>query len=211
MIKSIIREIIRPLYMIVFRLNWRRHNKHNDTNAINKFHWKHVSVGRATYGPIEVLYDSGAGRLSIGSYCSIATNVKFFLGGGHNYRNITTYPFQTKIYLGYKNIHRNEKIDIVVGDDVWIGYDSIILAGSRIGKGCVIGARSVVTGDIPPYSVYVANKVIKQRFPKEIIERIEDIDFSTIRHSKGDVYQQFYKTEINEQNVNEIMQAFIKG
>jgi acetyltransferase-like isoleucine patch superfamily enzyme len=115
-------------------------------------------VGKATYGPIEVLYDSGTARLSIGNYCSIASNVKFFLGGGHNYRKISTFPFQTKVYKGYGSSNRTEKLDIIVEDDVWIGYDCIILSGSRIGKGSVIGARSVVTGIIPPYSVYVGNK-----------------------------------------------------
>lgn len=77
------------------------------------------------------------------------------MGGGHNYRKITTYPFLTRVYHGKGAPSRNERIDIVVEDDVWIGYDCIVLAGAKIGKGSVIGARSVVTGTIPPYSVYV--------------------------------------------------------
>ena len=114
----------------------------------------------------------------------------------------------TRIYGGRAKSFREEEIDIVVGDDVWIGYDCIILAGSRIGKGSVIGARSIVKGEIPPYSVYVHNKIIKRRFPDEIIEKIKDIDFQQIRHSKGDSYQQYCDTEITTENVDDILRTF---
>lgn len=154
------------------------------------------------------MYDNGHGRLTIGNYCSIAKNVKFFLGGGHNYLKISTYPFLTKVYNGMGNSARSESIDIIVEDDVWIGYDSIILAGIRIGKGSVIGARSIVTGSVPPYSVYVHNKVIKQRFPNLIIEKIKDIDFKKIHHKKGDLYQQYCNTELTMENVDEIVKSF---
>lgn len=80
--KKLIRDILQPLRMVYYRYTWRRNNKHNTTTAINCFHQDHVTVGNATYGPVEVLYDSGSGRLSIGNYCSIAQHVKFLLGGG---------------------------------------------------------------------------------------------------------------------------------
>lgn len=79
--KRVIRQLLKPLYMVYFRQNWRKHNSHNDTWAVNRFHWQNVTVGKKTYGSIEVLYDTGAGRLTIGNYCSIAQNVKFFGGG----------------------------------------------------------------------------------------------------------------------------------
>ena len=63
-------------------LRWRMINRHNSSFAMNCFHPENVSVGKETYGPVEVLYDNGSGRLSIGNYCSIAKNVKFLLGGG---------------------------------------------------------------------------------------------------------------------------------
>ena len=80
--KQLIRDLMRPLVMVYYRYTWRRQNKHNTTTAMNKFHQDHVTIGRATYGPIEVLYDSGSGRLTIGNYCSIAQHVRFLLGGG---------------------------------------------------------------------------------------------------------------------------------
>ncbi len=209
--KQFIIKIAKPFYMAYFRYNWRLHNRHNESHAINRFHWRNVNVGKATYGPVEVLYDHGTSRLSIGNYCSIAKGVKFLLGGGHNYRKISTFPFQTKVYNGYGGATRDEKSDIVVEDDVWIGLECIVLAGSRIGKGSVIGARSVVTGIIPPYSVYVGNKVIKMRFPDEVIERIKDVDFSQVCLTNGDAYMKYCNTELSDSNVEEIKCAFTGG
>ena len=128
--------------------------------------------------------------------------------GWHNYRTISTWPFSTKVYHGKGAACRNERIDIVVEDDVWIGYDSIVLAGAKIGKGSVIGARSVVTGTIPPYSVYVGNKVIEKRFSEEIIKSIEAIDFSSIRHHAGDEYEKYRKEELTNENSKMVRDAF---
>ena len=78
--KKLLISIIKPFYMMFFRYEWRRKNGDNETYAINRFHDDHVKVGKATYGPIEVFYDSGVRRLTIGSYCGIAQHVKFLLG-----------------------------------------------------------------------------------------------------------------------------------
>ncbi|WP_180366040.1 hypothetical protein [Ligilactobacillus sp. WC1T17] len=99
--------------------------------------------------------------------------------------------------------------DTVVEDEVWIGYGSTILTGVTIGKGSIIGARSVVAKDVPPFSVYVGNKVIKQRFSPEIIEKLNKIDFSKIDHTKGDAYEKFCMTKLTEDNVDEVIQAFV--
>ena len=201
--------LLEPIRLFIFRLQWRKINSFNETRAVNRFHLDNVSIGRNTYGPLEVLYDAGNGKLSIGSYCSIADNVKFFLGGGHNYKRISTFPFQTKTYMGLHLLKRDEYIDIVVEDDVWIGYDVIVLAGSKIGKGSVVGARSIVSGEIPPYSIYVGNKVIKQRFPENVISKIKDIDFSKVEHNIGDKYQSYCTQELNESNVDEVLRSFV--
>lgn len=89
-------------------------------------------------------------------------------------------------------------------------YDCIVLPGAHVGKGCVIGARSVVTGTLPPYSVYVANKVIKQRFCNDISSKLMSIDFGKINHSIGDQYEMFCTEEVNAENLESIIQAFIE-
>ena len=210
LVMSLLRVITKPFRTLLFQLKWRSKNPHNRTKAINVFHIENVKVGNSTYGPIEVLYDNGSGRLTIGNYCSIAKDVKFLLGGGHDYRRISTFPFQSMVYKGFRSPSRDERIDIVVEDDVWIGFDSIILAGARIGKGSVIGARSVVTGTVPPYSVYVANKVIKKRFADDIINKINFIDYGRINHFIGDSYQSYCDKEITEANIEETLEAFTK-
>lgn len=96
--KKLVHKLLKPMKMFYYRYTWRKKNSHNDTVAINSFCQDHVTVGNKTYGPIEILYDNGLGKLSIGNYCSIAREVKFFLGGEHDYRRISTYPFQTLTY-----------------------------------------------------------------------------------------------------------------
>lgn len=138
-------------------------------------------------------------------YCQ---GCKVLSRGGHNYLRISTFPFQTKIYGGVGSKKRDEDLDIYVEDDVWIGYDTIVLAGARIGKGSIVGARAVVTGTIPPYSVYVGNKVIKKRFPEEIINKISHIEFSKITHFKGDKYEEWCTKEVTPSNVDKILKSF---
>lgn len=143
----------------------------------------------------------------IGNYCSIGPSVTFLVGGEHNYKRISTYPFQTLVYHEVtrdKNINRN----IVIEDDVWIGFDALILSGVTVGKGSVIGARSIVSKDIPPYSIYVGNKIIKKRFSDKIIEKLKKIDYSKINHSSKDSYSDLCQEEVTEDNIDYILHRF---
>lgn len=99
---------------------------------------------------------------------------------------------------------------ITVEDDVWIGYDALILPGGgfTIGKGSVIGARSIVTKDVPPYSVFVGNRVIKRRFGESVINAVKDIDYSSINHTCHDRYKDFCQIELSEDNVEEMVEIF---
>lgn len=120
---------------------------------------------------------SGAATLRVGKYCSISNSATFLLGLEHNSKWLTTYPFSVvdKNYRSYPYPLRS-KGDITVGNDVWIGYEALILSGVHIGDGAVIGARSVVTRDVPPYAVVAGNPahVIKYRFnPKVIAQLLE--------------------------------------
>jgi acetyltransferase-like isoleucine patch superfamily enzyme len=97
----------------------------------------------------------------IGSYCSIA-NLCTIGARPHDLKRLTTYPFA--VINGHET---------VIGHDVWIGSNSVVLAGLNIGTGSVIGAGSVVTKNVPPYSIVVGNpaRVLKYRFPKDLIDK----------------------------------------
>lgn len=202
-------EILRYIRFLIFFYYFRYKNRHNNVNVTKYYKFENVKIGRATYGNLNIIGNAPIDtKIYIGNYCSIGPNVTFLVGGEHNYKRISTYPFQTLCYHQptLKKINR----DIIVEDDVWIGYDSLIMSGVRIGRGAVIGARSIVTKDVPPYSVYVGNHVIKKRFSDEIIEKLMCIDYSKITHTQGDSYEEFCQSEITEQNIMKILNKFNK-
>jgi len=164
---------------------WRARNRHNFTTAGNRredyrFPIDKVRVGRYTYGALRVFsYNSNEEGLTIGSFCSIAEDVTFMLGGGHDYRKAFSFPFAA---IFDKREEAISKGGIVVEDDVWIGANTLILSGVRISRGTVIAAGSVVTKDTEPYSIVggVPAKHIKYRFSDDVIKKMMSLDFSRI-------------------------------
>ena len=131
-----------------------------------------ISLGYGSYGTPNVIEYGTGSKLVIGKYCSIAPNVTILLGGEHDYRRVTTYPFDM-----FDNIANQSppysltKGDVVIGNDVWIGINVTILSGVTIGDGAVIGACALVNKDVKPYTIVggVPAKLIKYRFDKEKI------------------------------------------
>ena len=129
-----------------------------------------------------VLYHYAVNRekLVIGKFCSIACGAKFlFNSANHALGSLSTYPFPIFFEewdLTVENIPRawDNKGNIVVGNDVWIGYEAVVLAGVTIGDGAVIGARAVVTHDVPPYAIMggVPAKLIRKRFDDDTIQSL---------------------------------------
>lgn len=159
---------------------WRKKNTHNDTVINNLCDIDLLSVGKKTYGQLNVINHSKSYKLSIGSYCSIAPEVLFIVCGGHAINHISTFPFKAHCLSGgYEAISRG---NIVIEDDVWIGTRAIIMSGVHIGRGAVIAAGAVVTKDIPEYGVAagVPAKVIKTRFTEGQIEIIKKVDFEKL-------------------------------
>lgn len=129
-----------------------------------------------------VLYHFENDRLIIGKFCAIATQVKFIMNGAnHKLDAISTYPFPA-FGQGWekamdKLMNLPNRGDTIIGNDVWIGYDSLIMPGVKIGDGAVIAARSVVVSDIPPYTVAGGNpaRPLKQRFSDEVVAELLEI------------------------------------
>lgn len=153
-------------------------------------HAPNISIGDYTYyddrdnptgfeqNNILFNYPEFGDRLIIGKFCQIASGAKFIMGpANHRISSVTTYPFsvfggrwseQTPPHLSQLPF----KGDIVVGNDVWIGRESVIMPGVKIGDGSIIGAYAVVTRDVPPYCVVGGNpaRFIKKRFHDELIQ-----------------------------------------
>ena len=141
-------------------------------------HTKRFMIGDYSYGKPEVLTFNDNTSLVIGKFCSIAKDVTIILGGNHRADWVTTYPFSAIPEVFPEALHINghpsTKGDVIIGNDVWIGYGSTIMSGITIGDGAIIGARSVVAKDIPPYSIAVGNpsRVVRYRFEREYIEHL---------------------------------------
>lgn len=119
-------------------------------------------------------------KLIIGKFCSIACKAKFLMtSGNHTMRSLSTYTFpifyeEWGLDISHITDAWDNKGDIVIGNDVWIGYDAIIMSGVKIGDGAIIGTRAIVTNDVPPYTIVggVPAKVIKKRFNDDTISKL---------------------------------------
>lgn len=183
--------------------DYRERNRHNSTYPENIFDMNYVSVGKKSYGGIKLLGGTHSlgqciSKIRIGSYCSIGPEVTFIPHLDHYTNHISTYPF--KVYVMGEKFEAISKGDIVIDDDVWIGYGATILSGVHIGQGAIIMAGAVVSKDIPPYAMAggVPAKPIKYRFNESIIEKLLKIDFSRLD-------DELIKEHINElyETVNE--------
>lgn len=125
-------------------------------------------------------YPINGNHLKIGKFCSIACGAKFlFTSANHAMRSLSTYPFPIFFEewgLDVKKITNawDNKGDIVIGNDVWIGFEAVILSGVTIGDGAIIGTRAVVTKDVPPYTIVggIPAKQIRKRFSDDVISEL---------------------------------------
>lgn len=122
-------------------------------------------------------------RLVIGKFCSIACGARFlFNSANHTMTSLSTYPFP--LFFEEWGLDRKDvatswdnKGDIIIGNDVWIGYEAVMLAGVTIGDGAIIGTRAVVTKDVPPYTIVggVPAKPIRKRFSEKTVSALLEI------------------------------------
>lgn len=163
------------------RKKWREKNPHNTTEPINEFDFDYVEVGKYTYGGIQVLNFRKKEKLFIGNYCSIAPGVMFILNADHQINRISTFPYRVKCIQDIE-FEGESKGDIVVDDDVWIGYGAIILSGVHIGQGAIIAAGAVVTKNVPPYAIVGGSpaKILKYRFEQDMRNELMKIDYGSL-------------------------------
>lgn len=196
-----VRFPVKQLKLAWFRRKWINANRHNYTIAENRFDTSRVTVGKKTYGTLDVrMYGHPDERLTIGNFCSIGPETVFMLGGEHAYGSLSTYPFQTMYQMApHEALSRGP---VIIEDDVWIGTRVTILSGVHIGQGAIIAAGSVVNKDVPAYAIVggVPAKVLKYRFSPEIIQHLMKIDYSQltedmIRTHVSQLYEPLKDTE----------------
>lgn len=133
-----------------------------------------IDVGFYTYGCFRPDFNFGGNKISIGRYCSFASGVRF-LGANHPIERFSSSAIFYNKALGY-NVKDVLRHNLVIEDDVWIGLNAIITCGcKRIGRGAIIGAGSIVTKDVEPYTIVGGSpaKVIRKRFDEERIKKLE--------------------------------------
>ena len=169
------------LKLFIFRRQIKQCYPESQIKLLNCFNPKRIKLGIASYGEIEVIAFNNVSKLEIGNYCSIAQNVRFILDADHQIKSISSYPFKVKL-LQSKLFEATSKGDIVIDDDVWIGYGATIMSGVHIGQGAVVAAGAVVTKDVPPYAIVggVPAKIIKYRFSLELIKELLKVDYSKL-------------------------------
>ena len=126
-------------------------------------------------------YPINQDRLIIGKFCSIACGAKFiFTSANHTMASLSTYPFplffeEWDTPISEVRTSWDNKGDIVIGNDVWIGYEAVIMSGVHIGDGAIIGTRAVVTKDVEPYTIVggLPAKPIRKRYSQDTILKLE--------------------------------------
>ena len=178
---SVFGDILRLLKSGMRKNKWHKLHPDSDTVPMNDFNFSKVQIGNGSYGELNIIDFGGENHLMIKNYVSIAQNVTFILNAEHYVDRISTYPFKVKI-LQITSLESFGKGDIIVDDDVWIGYGATIMSGVHIGQGAVVAAGAVVTKDVPPYAIVggVPAKVIKYRFEPVMIEELLKVDYSKL-------------------------------
>lgn len=128
-------------------------------------------------------YEWNNDKLIIGKFCQIASGVEFVMNGAnHQMNSISTFPFYT--LEGWEQVPpKKEDLairgDTIIGNDVWIGQNAVILPGVHIGDGAIIGANSVVGKDVPSYHIAIGNpiEIKRKRFDDELIEIMEELEW----------------------------------
>jgi chloramphenicol O-acetyltransferase type B len=135
-----------------------------------------IAVGRFTYGlmPESCLLWLPTDRIDVGAFCCVAPEARIFGGGEHALDLPSSFPFRTIFRPELGNSDAFAKAPTVIGNDVWLGYRSIVLGGVSIGDGAVVGAGALVTHNVDPYTIVAGNpaRPVGRRFGEEIVERL---------------------------------------
>jgi len=173
-----------------------------------------LTVGKETlFAGTPYIVSNEYATVTFGNFCSIAPNLKI-IATNHDYNySAVQYTFYKKYFntshpgeLNNPPTKERTKGNVIIGNDVWIGEDVVILSGVKIGDGCCIGARSIVTKDLESYTICAGTpcKSIKYRYDKDMIEYLLQLKWwnwsdDTIKQNK-----EFFHTNLNNINIEQL-------
>ena len=171
-----------------------------------------------TYGhnQISIVTNTPGAKVKLGKFCSVAIDVKVFLGGNHRSDWITTFPFghtsTDSFNVSAVEGHAKGNGDIIIGNDVWLARDCTLMSGITIGDGAVVAAYSHVTKDVPPYTMVGGNpaRTIKLRFEQRIVDALMELKWWDLNN---DVIKSIIPTLCSEPNydvLQELIQKYKK-
>lgn len=176
---------------------------------------KNVKVGRGTYYTNNIDIIPSKDGVEFGQFCSIGPNLNI-IGYNHDY-NFPT--ISNPLYLKWLNckppIDKQSSVyskgKIIIGNDVWFGNDVVILSGVSIGDGCCIGARSIVTKSLPPYTICAGSpcKIIKNRYDKKTIDFLLQLQWWNWSDDKIKKNKTFFTTNINNISCDQIKSLIV--
>lgn len=183
----------------------------DDNSMLHYEFLDNLSIGKYSYGQINVSWFNKNTKLTIGSFCSLSRKVNILLGGNHYFHTLSTFPIANKVFNTGVSINYTFKEDITIKDDVWIGENATLLHGVTIGQGAIIGTNATITKDVPPYAIVVGdNRIIKYRFSEEIInELLSFVDYEKFNYDMAKEYLEFISnTDVTMENINEFKKFF---
>jgi len=148
-----------------------------------------IAIGAYSYGRPKVRFTESGARLRVGRYGSIADGVEILLGGNHRLDWATTYPFSalTRLWPAAGGLPGSDasRGDVIIGHDVWLGSQCMVLSGVTVGHGAVVAARAVVTRDVPPYAIVAGNpaRIVRMRFDEAAIAALLAARWWDLPHS----------------------------
>ena len=190
-----------------FLRRWHKKFLNNKTIPLRIISLELVEIGKGTYGKLCAYAINQKSRLIIGNYCSIVDNVTFLLSVDHPTSHLSTYPFKAMFWDEKEAITKG---DIIVEDDVWIGFGAVILSGVKIGQGAIIAAGAIVTKDVPSYAVVAGTpaKVIRFRFEKDVIKQLLKINWSEIDLKFVENHLNELYSDVSSENIESLIFEF---
>jgi acetyltransferase-like isoleucine patch superfamily enzyme len=138
-----------------------------------------VTIGDFTYGNPQIRWLIGQEKIEIGKFCSFAGDVSIYMSGNHPIDTVSCYPFPglKDMWPGAQGHCPIARGDVVIGNDVWVGWGAKIMSGVTIGDGAVIGAHSIVAKDVEPYAIAVGSpcREVKKRFDDKTIAMLQEV------------------------------------